>query len=132
VRICTETGNAFNPREAAWLVKCSIEGFAMGCMQAWPRWNLPPLFESGVRFQLPPEHGTGIEYMRLPPFTYRDKVGDCDRLLIWWLCEQWAQGKPASCTAVFLGGAIHVQGRQSFDDSGPIVDPAVILGAPTR
>lgn len=134
MRICTDTGNAFHPREAAWLVKCSIEGFAQGCMLAWPRWHLPPLFQSGVRFRLPPEHGSGVEYMRLPPFTYADKEGDCDRLLIWWLCENWAQGKPASCTTYFLGNAMHVQGRQSWpgDEHGAIVDPAVILGAPTR
>jgi hypothetical protein len=99
-------------------------------MLAWPKWHLPPLFQSGVRFRLPREHGSGIEYMRLPPFVYQAREGDCDRLLIWWLCEQWAQGRPASCSTFFLGSAMHVQGRQSWDESGSLVDPAVILGAP--
>ncbi len=132
MQICTDTGNAFTPLEAAWLVKSSIEGFAMGCMQAWKRWNLPPLYQSGVRFRLPREHGSGVEYMQLPPFTYAAREGDCDRLLIWWLCEQWAQGKPARCITKFIGPRMHVLGRRSWDDSGPEEDPSVILGAPTQ
>lgn len=127
--ICTETGNAFTPDEMAWMVKSSIEGFALGCMKAWKRWNLPPLYRSGVRFQLPADHGRGTENMRLPIFTYRDGWGDCDRLMIWWLCEQWANGRPARCSTIWVGNRMHVLGRRSWDDQGPLEDPSVILGA---
>jgi hypothetical protein len=132
VLITTELGNAFLPLEAAWMVKHSIEGFARGCMAAWPRWNLPPLYRSGIRFRLPPEHGSGVEHMRLPPYTLRDGWGDCDRILIYWLCEQWAHGRPASCTTYYRDNFLHVSGRRSWDDSGPEEDPSIILGAPTQ
>ncbi len=96
MRVATELGNGFAPAEKAWAIKCAIEGFALGCLPAFKRWGLPPLYQSGVRFQLPPEHGSGLELMLLPIDTYRDGWGDCDRLLIWWLCERWAQGLPCS------------------------------------
>lgn len=130
--IATELAHGFAPSDRAWFVKCAIQGFALGCFPAFKEvWNLPPLFQSGVVFRLPPEHGSGLEHMRLPLYTYQDGWGDCDRLLIWWLCEQWAQGKPASCTAWFQGGNVHVAGRRSWNDTGPIVDPSIVLGAPT-
>ncbi len=129
--IVTELSDGFLPAEGAWAVKCAIEGFAIGCLPAFKRWGLPPLYQSGVRFQLPPEHGSGVELMRLPLYTYRDGWGDCDRLLIWWLCERWAQGKPARCSTYFLGGNMHVTGRKSWDDTGPLEDPSVRLGAKT-
>jgi hypothetical protein len=129
VHIATELGDGFAPAERAWFIKCAIEGFALGCLPAFKRWGLPPLYESGVRFQLPPEHGSGVELMRLPLYTYRDGWGDCDRLLIWWLCEQWAQGRPARCSTYFMGGNMHVLGRRSWDDSGALEDPSTVLGA---
>ena len=128
--LATELEDGFDFDERAWFVKCAIQGFALGCLPAFKRWNLPPLYQSGVRFQLPPEHGSGLELMRLPLYTYRDGWGDCDRLLIWWLCEQWAQGKPASCSTYFQLGSMHVCGRKSWDDRGPIEDPSTVLGAP--
>jgi hypothetical protein len=122
-------GNAFTPEDLAWMVKTSIEGFALGCMTAWHRWNLPPLYHSGVRFRLPPNHGNGIEMMMLPPYTYRQGWGDCDRLMIWWLCEQWAAGRPARCSTMWVGDRMHVLGRRSWDNRGQLEDPSVILGA---
>ncbi len=127
--ICTDTRDAFTPAELPIFVKQTIEGLARGCMPAWNCWNLPPLYQSGVRFRLPKDHGAGVEYMALPPFTYADGWGDCDRLLIWWLCEQWARGLPASVSTVWLGSRMHFEGRRSWDDSGPLEDPSVILGA---
>lgn len=131
MQIVTEINDGFAPAERAWLVKCAIEGFALGCLPAFKRWGLPPLYKSGVRFQLPPEHGSGVELMKLPLYTYRDGWGDCDRLLIWWLCEQWAQGLPARCSTYFMGGNMHVLGRKSWDDTGPLEDPSTVLGAKT-
>lgn len=129
--IATQLGDGFLPQERAWAVKCALEGFALGCLPAFRRWGLPPLYQSGVRFQLPPEHGSGVEFMKLPLYTYQDGWGDCDRLLIWWLCERWTQGKPASCSTYFLGGAMHVVGRMGTDGTGPLEDPSTRLGAKT-
>ena len=131
MRISTEIGNGFAPAERAWFVKCAIEGFALGCFPAFKRWNLPPLYRSGVRFRLPPEHGSGHEVMLLPLDTYRQGWGDCDRLLIWWLCENWAAGHPARCSTIFVGGNMHVLGRRSWDERGPLEDPSIALGAKT-
>ncbi len=131
MRISTELGRDFTPAERAWFVKSAIEGFALGCFPAFKRWNLPPLYRSGVRFMLPPEHGSGEERMLLPCDTYRAGWGDCDRLLIWWLCEQWAAGRPARCSTIFVGGNMHVLGRRSWDERGQLEDPSVMLGART-
>jgi hypothetical protein len=129
VLVAIEIGDEFAPVERAWFIKCAIEGFARGCMPAFRRWNLPPLYSSGVRFQLPPEHGSGVERMQTPLETYRARVGDCDRLLVWWLCERWLHNLPACCSCIFLGGNMHVLGRKSNDESGELEDPSVRLGA---
>ena len=68
--------------------------------------------------------------MQTPLDTYQAGEGDCDRLLVWWLCERWMQGQPGRCSVYFLGGNMHVCGRKSWDDSGPIEDMSVALGAP--
>lgn len=127
--ISFELGNGFLPVERAWAVGRAIEGFALGCLPSFKRWGLPPLYQSGVRFRLPPEHGSGVERMQTPLETYRAGWGDCDRLLVWWLCEKWMQHKPARCSTFFFGGNMHVLGRRSWDESGPLEDPSVVLGA---
>jgi hypothetical protein len=127
--IAIDLRDGFLPAERAWFVKSAIEGFALGCLPSFRRWNLPPLYQSGVRFRLPPEHGSGVELMQAPLYTYRDGWGDCDRLLVWWLCEKWSQDRPARCSTYFMGGAMHVCGRNSWDDTGTLEDPAVVLGA---
>jgi len=129
VIICTDTRTDLTPAQLAWMVKCSIEGFALGYLPAFKTWGLPPLYQSGVRFQLPQGHGGGVELMKSPLATYRDRWGDCDRLMIWWLCEQWAAGRPARCSTMWLGNRMHVLGRRSWNDQGPQEDPSVILGA---
>lgn len=130
MQISIELGRDFTPVERAWFVGRAIEGFALGCLPAFKRWRLPPLFQSGVRFRLPPEHGTGVERMQTPLQTYLDGWGDCDRLLVWWLCENWMHKRPARCSTIFIGGNMHVLGRRSWDESGPLEDPSVMLGAP--
>ena len=125
----TDTGLDLTPRELALFVKATIEGFARGYLEAFKRWGLPPLYSSGVRFQLPASHGSGVEFMKAPIATYRDGWGDCDRLMVWWLCEQWAAGRPARCSTMWLGNRMHVLGRRSWNDQGPLEDPSVILGA---
>lgn len=120
---------AFKGGEAPFLVKCALEGFARGCLPSWPRWNLPPLYKSGVRYRADPAYGTGVERWQTPLDTYRAGFGDCDKLVWWRLCELWFIGKPASCRAVWSGHRMHVLIRHSFDESGPLEDPSIILGA---
>lgn len=127
--VCIELGDAFSAVGRAWFVKCAIEGFALGCLPEFRSWNLPPLYQSGVRFRLPPEHGSGTERMQTPIDTFNDGWGDCDRLLVWWLCERWANHQPARCSLIFLGGNMHVLGRKSWDERGELEDPSMILGA---
>lgn len=127
--VAIEIGDDFAPVERAWFIKSAIEGFARGCMPAFARWNLPPLYDSGVVFRLPPEHGSGVEKMQTPLQTHRAGWGDCDRLLIWWLCERWHSRQPATCSTIFLGGNMHVLGRKSWDESGQLEDPSLRLGA---
>lgn len=120
---------AFQGGEAPFLVKCALEGFARGCLPPWSRWNLPPLYRSGVRYQAEQGYGSGVERFAMPPETYANGHGDCDRLVVWRLCELWAAGYPASCRAVWSGSRIHVLIRHSFDESGPLEDPSILLGA---
>lgn len=120
---------AFQGGEAPYLVKCALEGFARGSMPCWPRWNLPLLYQSGVRYRPDPKLGSGVERWQTPLQTFRDGFGDCDKLVWWRLCELWHLGYPASCRAVWVGHRMHVLIRHSFDESGALEDPSIILGA---
>jgi hypothetical protein len=120
---------AFQGGEAAYAVKCILEGLAHGCLPPWRRWNLPPLYKSGVRYRPDPEMGSGIENFRLPLETFAARFGDCDNLVVWRLAELWSIGKPASCRAVWVGHRMHVLIRHSQDESGRLEDPSIILGA---
>jgi hypothetical protein len=53
VLVAIDVGDGFAPAERAWFIKSAIEGFALGCLPAFERWGLPPLYQSGVRFRLP-------------------------------------------------------------------------------
>jgi hypothetical protein len=114
------------PGEFAWLVQHVIEALALSCVPCWSRWNLPPLYESGVRFALPESHGSGAEVFYFPPDTYREGKGDCDRLTIWRMAELLAQGVPVHCRARWIGDDLHV--TVVFPD-GQEEDPSKVLGA---
>lgn len=77
----------------AFFVQQSLFGFALGAYPLWKRWRLPPLYQSGVRWTLEPGHGSGVEDFALPIDTYKRRAGDCDDLVIWFLCQDWAQRK---------------------------------------
>lgn len=125
MQIYTVFAEQEKPGYQAWFVKNVIDGIARGARFFYPGWGLPPLYESGVKFQLPADHGGGREYFALPPVVYQKGWGDCDQLVIWRLIELHAQGEQtAECKADWIGGAMHVRLRRG---NGRTEDPSRIL-----
>lgn len=136
MRITTAYPASARPGQLAWFVRSLIEGMAAGCQPVFGGWALPPLYSSGVRFELEAGHGTGHELFDLPPTVYRRGHGDCDDLVIWRLLELW-QGIPTSelatliaadrvarCRCEWHGRNLHVSIRMP---NGSTEDPARIL-----
>lgn len=119
--ITTATPGVSKPEEA-WIVKCTIEGLAAAARPFLRSRGVPPLYESGVRFQMEPNHGR-FEEFALPWTTWERGWGDCDDLVIWRIAEL----PGATCATKWLGNEFHVQVRLR---SGKIEDPAIRLGAP--
>ena len=138
----------------AWWVKCTLDGFALGCAPQWRAWKLPPLYSGKVRFRYEPRHGTGDEEFAQPPIVFARGWGDCDDLVNARLTELLARelprrfyrsdtkkqermlrhlgarmhaGKLPSTRTEWRGSDLHVLVR--FPD-GSTEDPAKILGAP--
>jgi hypothetical protein len=134
-------------------VKAALDGLALGDAASWSWWRLPPLFQSGVRFQYEPGHGSGNEEFAAPPDTYARGWGDCDDLVRYRVAELlaaalpkdfrsleeraqkraldrvWqamAAGRIASTHALWQGDALHVAVRLP---GNRIEDPSLILGA---
>jgi len=134
VLICTDLGGGnglgpFSGGQFAYLVKCTIEGLARGCVPCAAQWRLPPLFRSGIRFQPQPTYGKGLENFRLPFDVYQRRQGDCDQLVIYRLWELYVHGVQAICRAEWIGDRVHVLVRLP---NGQLEDPSLILGATTR
>lgn len=114
----------------AEITRCMLDGLSDAYAPlVHTYWNLPPLYQSGIRFELEPDHGKGIEDYTSPPITYGRGTGDCDDLVLYRLSELKAAGIPARCTAEWLGNAVHVQVRLP---NGAIEDPSLILGAKAK
>lgn len=122
--IQTHIHEAEPPGYVAYLLAHQITGLARGCKFLMKRWQLPTLYESGVRFRLPPQHGTGFENFCTPLETYQRGWGDCDNLVIWRVAELWDQGESARCRCEWLGDAYHVLVRRG---NGTLEDPSKIL-----
>lgn len=107
----------------ALVAKGVVEGLAAGAaaMLSSGRWSLPPLYKSGVRYALEPNHGKGTDEFAMPPVVYQRRWGDCDDLVIWRIAELRAAGVAASCRAVWVGSRVHVTVRHP---NGQIEDPA--------
>ena len=132
--------------EESWFVESVLNGEALGCLPSFPSWNLPPLYQSGVRFQYDPDHGTGRESFKLPWQTYADGWGDCANLALWLILEinqhRWkpvldSRGRlrsirytrrPATAHIAWDGDDMHAMVRLP---NGKIEDPARKLGMPT-
>jgi hypothetical protein len=125
MKLYTMLSEREEPGYAAYFVKELIDGLVSGCRFLYPGWSLPLLYESGVQFRLPPDHGAGVEYFALPPVVHQKGWGDCDQLVIWRLCELHAAGeRGARCKTDWIGGAMHVRIRRG---NGRTEDPARIL-----
>lgn len=124
--IRTTLGPEFDGATVAYFSKCAIEAFAQGSVPMANAWRLPPLYQSGVRYQREPDHGSGNEEFALPYQTAARRWGDCDDLCIYRIWELRVSGVLATCNAVWQENAVHVRVR--FPD-GRLEDPSIILGA---
>jgi hypothetical protein len=88
---------------------------------------LPPLYQSGIRYEMEPGHGKGIEDFANPWTTLARQWGDCDDLIVYRLLELLLAGENAHTRAEWLGNAVHVVIRRG---NGVEEDPSALLGAP--
>lgn len=114
-----------HPGLEAFDIRSLIEGYAAGWLPVFPRWGLPPLLHSGVRFALEPGHGSGHETLVKPTTVYERKWGDCAHLVVWRLCElnqtRWGWNErsetivwtraPATCRIEWRNYRMHVTVR---------------------
>lgn len=140
MRIVFDVPDALPPGEKSNIVKHLIEGAARGWVAPFRRIGLPRLYDSGIKFQFEPGHGSGNEDFASPLVAYLRKWADCDDMGIYRLCEIMAYdlpfdvlqerkpGQEPTCNVTWVGNAIHVRIRHP---NGKVEDPAVNLGAPT-
>lgn len=111
----------------AYLSSQLLNGLALGYLPLASLHPLPPLYTSGIRYALEPNHGQGWEDFANPWTTLNRGVGDCDDLILYRLVELMLAGEPAHCRAEWLGNAVHVVVRRG---NGQREDPSALLGAP--
>lgn len=113
---------------AAWFRQLT-ESLARWNQTMLPRWNLPPIYQSGVRY-------VAAKVQRLPDAYAIKKQGfaDCGPLAAWRAAELRAAGEPATLRIYWRpirGGQrlFHAQVRRA---DGRIEDPSRLLGMPTH
>ena len=111
----------------AYLTSQVLNGLALGYLPLASMHPLPPLYQSGIRYALEPNHGQGWEDFANPWTTLARGEGDCDDLILYRLVELNLAGEPAHCRAEWDGNEVHVVVRRA---NGEREDPSVILGAP--
>lgn len=111
----------------AYLTSQLLNGLAAGYLPLASMCRLPPLYASGVRYALEPNHGQGWEDFANPWTTLLRRKGDCDDLILYRLVELLLAGERAHCRAEWVGNAVHVVIRRA---NGEPEDPSVLLGAP--
>ena len=112
----------------AYLTAQMLNGMAMGYLPLAALCPLPPLYQSGVRYALEPNHGQGWEDFANPWTTLARGFGDCDDLILYRLVELLLAGEHAHCRAEWADTAVHVVIRRANNDRE---DPSVLLGAPS-
>ena len=110
------------------ILRMLLQGLALGSAIGWEQKRLPPLYQSDVRYQFEPQHGTGIEEFALPEQVFQRKWGDCDDLVIYRVAELTAAGEPATVVVTWPEGTgnLHVMVRRG---NGQLEDPSILLGA---
>jgi len=120
----------------AYLSAQCLNGLADGYLPLAAVCPLPPLYQSGIRYQLEPNHGKGWEDFSNPWQTLSRGWGDCDDLILYRLTELRLKGERAHCSAEWIGNGVHVlvrrrDGKRQKDGTiGTREDPSVMLGAP--
>ena len=113
-------------------IRFIIQGIALGAACEWlgpdgkPRF--PPLYRSGIRYRLEPQHGSGNEEFAPPWLTAARGWGDCDDLVIYRVAELIASGEKASCYTMWPEGSKHLHVLVRRGDNR-LEDPSIILGA---
>lgn len=105
-----------------------LNGMAAGYLPLSYLCPLPPLYKSGIRYAMEPNHGKGLEDFANPWTTLARGWGDCDDLILYRLLELLKQGERAHTRAEWLGNSVHVVIRR---ENGQREDPSALLGAPT-
>lgn len=86
---------------------------------------VPPLYDSGVRYQREPNSGEGWEEWADPWSVSSRGWGDCDDLVMYRVAELLAAGEAAGINVIWDGYRYHVRVRRA-DQS--IEDPSHLLG----
>jgi hypothetical protein len=147
VRVLCESVGGTPGTDGFW-TRSLIDGLVIGCLPVFASWQLPPLYSSGVRWQLAPDHGTGNEDLQPPPIVYQRGWGDCGNLTLWRLlelnCTRWEPvvrrtrkraelagirwtSPPARAVVEWTGDDMHAYLRLP---NGDFEDPSEILGMP--
>lgn len=112
-----------------------LNGLADGYVPLAAIAPLPPLYSSGIRYALEPNHGQGWEDFANPWQCLARGWGDCDDLILYRLVELRLAGERAHCAAEWAGNGVHVlvrrkdRKRQPDGTLGTREDPSINLGA---
>lgn len=109
--IVTELPGELPEPAFAWAVATILNGIAVGIAPLMHAWKLPQLYESGVRYRLEPDHGSGVERFDVPPVCYARRWVDCDDAVIWRVAELVARDIQARAKATWEGDELHVTVR---------------------
>jgi hypothetical protein len=125
--ICHTLPRGLPPGFLAYISAQVLNGLISAYLPLYALCPLPPLYGSGMRYALEPNHGKGWEDFANPWTARQRGWGDCDDLILWRGLELNAQGEHATVNAEWLGNNVHVRIRRP---NGLIEDPSILLGAP--
>jgi len=109
------------------VLSAALEGLTAADFILLRTGNLPPLYQSGVRYKREPR---GKEEWLTAPEVLRRRVGDCEDLAAWRAAELRLHGIPARAVAI-RSGKKRFHAVVKYPD-GSIEDPSRILGMKKR
>lgn len=114
-------------RMLAWAINPVLEGLVAVNRQYLREFNVPKLYDSGVRYEEEPQ-GTTEEFAAIPVVLARG-WGDCDDLAPWRVAELREQGENAKIRIQWKQRStqrlFHIVVRRG---DGTIEDPSALLG----